>query len=801
MAITREYVKHYHTIIDHTISLQWYEDICNDDAVDRVLGNILQSSFASSMICETSLPINVTSNQSDASDLNHRTTNESKQPHHVRIYNLGTDIYIGIYDSPSQVSEATLHSHSKAHGDGHESLDSVCMRLLHTSSGEISRISNPTGVELREGLMENYQELISVSRRDELHKWIDVVLRWIRIDEFEGMKNVSISRNRYLLSSRLGYLNGYNVRIELFEDRNLEMIVLVHGLLPDHQAMSCRIDQELIQKLTLIADSKEEKSKFETLDTYGVAQACCDRLTLKPTKRWIDFLSKADLLSHRIERKYELFIRLSHGPGRYVGSTMTNIYGIDVVISLFEMTNDLDVYCLRILVYEIMSASMIEYRLSPLERILLFNLDHDLISQIIDRIRPSYGPLLGSQGLLALPKDYSFQASFDGHYDAGIYGDHEYRIVYDDIDDEKVVIEESLVKGLVDIKDQSAEYDTLIMNALIGSHYLPIDYKTNALQSRHNSQVSPHLENSIKGWALKFDRSLISHYEGNLTISVCLNSSYKGFFIYILDIQTLHEYCKYLSYNDSCDLMYSTWTMKSLQELVARLKEETLMTLMQNILSSIEIVPERHDNASIVLKKRVDAANNRDIVIAKVKYVTNETAIARKRPRFCQHVAIKVVKLSNIALTSMNETDQDDYDSKKSEGVDIEEPKRRYEIYNSIVAYMAFSIETLLITRFYFYHTVHLNSCHVDDTPSSVYIFLVLLVDISLCCCDSMIKRSVLFPLVMTLQVSVPPIMTISSNARCRIIYPANFASWRYLSSYRMILYWISLRIIRALDS
>ena len=78
------------------------------------------------------------------------------------------------------------------------------------------------------------------------------------------------------------------------------------------------------------------------------------------------------------------------GPGRYVGRSLL-VYGpVEVLLTIFEIDNDTGAHDLRIVLYTFKGCQTIEYRLSSLERILIFNDQSPLIDQILGKLKHVY---------------------------------------------------------------------------------------------------------------------------------------------------------------------------------------------------------------------------------------------------------------------------------------------------------------------------------------------------------------------------------------------------------------------------
>lgn len=233
--------------------------------------------------------------------------------------------------------------------------------------------------------------------------WYDLLAKWIRIHQstYDNSKYtvnyaLSLIRNKHLMISRVGMVNGYrNIKIEGHEIKMNEFIISLYGI-PTFPAVTNRIGSksslakkrlknsvfspieftitsEILQKLIANADNHEERTQLESFDIYGIVRICCDRLTVKPSKPWLDFLNLGELYPYQLDHPVSLKLRTNRGPGRCLGSKHVLLHGaIPVIITVYECSTGLDLFSMRIVLYDVTTSKTLEYRVSPLERKLLF---------------------------------------------------------------------------------------------------------------------------------------------------------------------------------------------------------------------------------------------------------------------------------------------------------------------------------------------------------------------------------------------------------------------------------------------
>jgi hypothetical protein len=121
----------------------------------------------------------------------------------------------------------------------------------------------------------------------------------------------------------------------------------------------------------------------------------------------------------------QLHLRKRQGPGRFTGRKVLMVGKIRLVISLFELDSDTNSHELRVVLYETRHSQTAEYRLSSMERLMLFSDDKPILEQICARLRHVYCDVTDkSRTLLVLDDDDvpRFEASFE------VDGDEEYEV-------------------------------------------------------------------------------------------------------------------------------------------------------------------------------------------------------------------------------------------------------------------------------------------------------------------------------------------------------------------------------------
>lgn len=140
---------------------------------------------------------------------------------------------------------------------------------------------------------------------------------------------------------------------------------------------------------------------------------------------WQHFLNHGELLPKTLDRTVQLNLRKRQGPGRYAGRKVLHIGSIRLVITLYELDSDTNSHELRVVLYETRHSQTAEYRLSSMERLMLFQDDVPILEQICGRLRHVYCDLTDkTRTLIVLEKGDvpALDAPFE------IDGDEEYEI-------------------------------------------------------------------------------------------------------------------------------------------------------------------------------------------------------------------------------------------------------------------------------------------------------------------------------------------------------------------------------------
>jgi hypothetical protein len=561
-------------LVDESYDVSWQDDICSSD-VDVMVGRIFQLCFASSVIHDkNSSSVTITYNKHTYSNQQYRISAEVSSSKRLRLYQYGQMTYVGIFDQTKAKQRESA------------------MVIAAFSTKDFANIALPTSAELALGRVLSYDHLIAESSRLEQDKWIDVVSSWIRIDEWTSKRAIKVVRNRSLLQSCVGIRNGYHIRIEIFEERFNQYLCIIYGLRDYNLAVEYTLSKADCAKISEISDEKEEKIRLDSLDSFGMVLPLSDRISIKPSKPWQDFFqSSADLMhGHNQASDIKIYPRLTKGAGRLIGSRVCKLHGLSLIITLYELTSEGEIFGLRILIHDIKSSKSVEYRLAPVERMLLFEPSIDLITQVISRIRLSYCNIHDSSRIMMQIVDSQFSPPLLKSLD--VYGDCEYAIILrkelasghqnEDAFDTNRLLDRD---DDDDEKEERAQVEKNIIDVLKGSSAHEIESIISS-QKEDSSQANAGRSITKYQWNIFFDRSLDTDLIGNLSISICVNVILHGIVISVYDRYNRNEIYKFLSYETISRALFE-WTVNSLESLVMNLSENLLMNLVDELFDNI----------------------------------------------------------------------------------------------------------------------------------------------------------------------------------------------------------------------
>ena len=140
---------------------------------------------------------------------------------------------------------------------------------------------------------------------------------------------------------------------------------------------------------------------------------------------WQHFLNHGELLPKSLDREVTLYLRKRQGPGRFTGRRILMVGKVRLVITLYELDSDTNSHELRVVLYETRHSQTVEYRLSAMERLMLFQDDVPILEQICARLRHVYCDISDKSRTLIVLDEHDVPR-FDDRFE--VDGDDEYDV-------------------------------------------------------------------------------------------------------------------------------------------------------------------------------------------------------------------------------------------------------------------------------------------------------------------------------------------------------------------------------------
>ena len=505
-------------LIESTRELDWDEDVMAVQ-FDSVIGDILHETMLANRIynCESTPVITYIANR-DYNDIEYQMMKIVETKRNVSVYQNGPDIYVEVQVDSSDARGRSDVTQTKRYFSKITTKDFVTML-------------QPNSTEIFEGKIPRYV-------LDDSFKWAEHAARFSRlVVPREGLLLSSdaiisqTARAKFMQCTVYGLVNGHVARAEFYEENFGVITGTVYGIGPE--PINFVIDDELYERIVANSDYEEERHPLEQYDATLIPWIFADRLTVSPSKRFTDFFEQSKYPKH-MPRK--LNFRVMGGPGRLCGHCPVRRAGHVIIISLYEKHGAGDTYLLRVCLYEPLSSRQVEFRISPLERLLLFNSERPLIDQVKERIREVR---VDSQNTLFGPLLLLHTDSAPGHNDIKV--NRPYEIVPPSAHSE------------------TDEYD---------------DYS---------------VESSESYFGVTFDRSASKKLCGNLEVAMSLCEFRKGFICSVRDSVSFFQIQRRINYPTACSIID-----KSLKDLKDDMKtlsdQDTVLDLVDDLLDVTEIV-------------------------------------------------------------------------------------------------------------------------------------------------------------------------------------------------------------------
>lgn len=557
-------------LIDTTIELDWKMDVINEFDENKLAGEILSVCFSHAMVHQDILPVILYSSQKDIQDVTKSMVVSTTELHVVTVFHQGPNVYVSAERGIETVDYASpissLHPVPR-----NRSTDPICFGYIRQD--DIMPIFQPNAVEIFEGRIPYFK----FGRG--LPKWYEVLAAWLRVQNMSVNNclyhNVSIARSRYLLSSFMGRIDGHVCRVEAFEECFGVIVCAVHGLPGGVQVL--RFGNAEYRELAKFCDNDEEKPALDNVDVHRSSILFSDRLKVVPSANMMEFLTSPTLcLGPRAIGNPKVVLRKKAGPGRRLGSQAVKFEGAEFIISVYEIHNETDAYFLRILLYDPQTSKTVEYRISPMERILLFNgMDTYVFPLIVARFKVSR----------------VLKGEFTQHEDPLVQLD------------EKVIKKAQAINYQRESTKAASSGDELYRLCSVSDHVEALDKDFSGSNDSSDIEAGrravPIGDDDVV-YVLYFDRSLNEVDTGNIRTSVSLCLPREGFVFAIIDKINRYRMQKFIPYSDIYRVL--KFSFDDFMEIVDSIDDaDTVLELFEDIMEQLDTDLDNDFGSRLVL--------------------------------------------------------------------------------------------------------------------------------------------------------------------------------------------------------
>lgn len=219
----------------------------------RLVSDVLSACLQERLVYESiNCPVVTYEVRKDRDSTSRQALGTLAEERHVRIYHRGNVAYIA-------VNKAAGICANEGAPDMNESYFQFHSITIH----DFLFMVRPNSSEILEGRVNH---MVMETAND----WARYLASWTRIDNTGSNVEVKSLRTRNLILSTLGYICGYNCRLEIFEERYGEVLFLVFGM-SDKGALRFACDSTVMNAVMSVCDLHEEREKLETVDAAAIA--------------------------------------------------------------------------------------------------------------------------------------------------------------------------------------------------------------------------------------------------------------------------------------------------------------------------------------------------------------------------------------------------------------------------------------------------------------------------------------------------------------------------------------------------
>lgn len=515
-------------IIEKTRELNWEEDVLAKH-FDSVIGDILHESLRNSLLFSSNnFSMNTFVSKANYKDPTYQMMSATVSNRSISVYQTGKDILVEV---------------------GIETRDASGKDVTHMKR-YFNKVSTSRFISgLQPNTTEIYEGRIPKFVFDENYNWPEKVAEYTRLTVPQtGLIGpddrvvLDTSRCKYMQLSLLGLINGHFCRVELYEEGFGDLTGSIYGI--SQQPMNFRIDDATYDRVMYRSDPEEERTFLENYDAAQISSIFADRLTVIPSRRMEEVMREVSGLSCRDPTNpstipKSITFRLPKGPGRLLGEVTKRIGGTLLMVSIFEVHGNSDVNMLRMRLYDPETSQSVEYRISGMERLLLFDKKKPILSQMINKLKlvkidPANVPRCPVL-YLREPKDLKIQRP------------------------------ENVLEG-------ETMYDLITPS-----------------QFAEDTDEKPGLKVKDFLFGVTFDRAALRQMFGNIELGVSLALHYQGFMCTLYDYSTLVMASVVLRYKEASAVFLGKDYSSLMEEIAVIDDADTAMDLIEDLIDTADI--------------------------------------------------------------------------------------------------------------------------------------------------------------------------------------------------------------------
>jgi len=570
--------------------------------------------------------------------------------------------------------------------------------MMLTNVHNVVNMLQPNYSEIFEGSINSAIPTLKGADNTDCYKLFS---KWLCFDVIGNSFILSLVRARYLILSNIGKISGYNLRVEVYEEKFGEILLVVFGLHDKEKDIyQVKVDRTEVYSLLKYCDEQYEREKLEAFNSLKMSYIFSNRLVVKPSRVFKEWMNSGELLPNRmfdnfnnfkiygdsavlLENTYNLKFRKMNGPGRLIGRKLLNLldhfFHYDkhfspsyikfqdvaktvgnfrswfmnqyvVSLSIYEIYSENNINDLRIVMYYYHNQQTVEYRISGMERIMIFDEHYSIFPQLLQRIRLAYCDLQ--------------QESSDFHPFVKLSSNFAKFTENENYQTSQIM--ESFSSKEKWLKGEKYEIDGDTEFYICSLAEIELIEKVNENESVYSqNSTSTDASSSVDintswGWGLYFNRAPMSEQRGNITVSIQMNIGRRGFLVIAFEPRVFRESYRFFRYDEV--LPFLSWSADEFQDLLSNIDESTTTEILNAIFPLVKVtfdpieglvlvISGNHSDNHLSIK---EGGLSENILIARLVALPSSSMLKNPRStklysKFSVKILIKISKIEELS--------------------------------------------------------------------------------------------------------------------------------------------------------